>query len=216
MIGTFLSSDQVIFSLVYFWFSSHHHNKHFSHCCCCCCDYFSSCHHRTLCSSFTLHDCAGDHSLHLRAGIHHLWQRQLHLCWYSFSSTPNQPLRTCDDYYNVSVWNMNSLFVPCVSDIDECELFHNGQAGRLCLHACVNTPGGYRCSCPAGYDVTRDGRSCKGPFIIFAFIKPGSKTTPWVERVTKKGISNQWHHWCLMRSCHGCKNNRNLIIVVYS
>ncbi|KAG5839258.1 hypothetical protein ANANG_G00203140 [Anguilla anguilla] len=26
-------------------------------------------------------------------------------------------------------------------DIDECELFHMGQAGRLCLHNCVNTPG---------------------------------------------------------------------------
>uniref|UniRef100_A0A8C7TIQ0 Uncharacterized protein n=1 Tax=Oncorhynchus mykiss TaxID=8022 RepID=A0A8C7TIQ0_ONCMY len=28
-------------------------------------------------------------------------------------------------------------------------------------HACVNTPGGYRCTCPAGYNVTRDGRNCK-------------------------------------------------------
>ncbi len=54
-------------------------------------------------------------------------------------------------------------------DIDECELFHNGQAGRLCLHACVNTPGGYRCSCPAGYNVTRDGRSCKGAVEFFFF-----------------------------------------------
>uniref|UniRef100_A0A3B3V6D3 Fibulin-7-like n=1 Tax=Poecilia latipinna TaxID=48699 RepID=A0A3B3V6D3_9TELE len=34
-------------------------------------------------------------------------------------------------------------------------------SGKLCLHKCVNTPGGYRCSCPAGYNVTRDGRSCK-------------------------------------------------------
>ena len=51
-------------------------------------------------------------------------------------------------------------------DIDECELFHNGQAGRLCLHTCVNTAGGYRCTCPAGYNVTRDGRSCKGVFFF--------------------------------------------------
>ncbi|KAL0168555.1 hypothetical protein M9458_036777, partial [Cirrhinus mrigala] len=34
-------------------------------------------------------------------------------------------------------------------------------AGRLCLHACVNTAGGYRCTCPAGYNLTRDGRNCK-------------------------------------------------------
>ncbi len=47
-------------------------------------------------------------------------------------------------------------------DIDECKLFHNGPAGRLCLHVCVNTAGGYRCSCPAGYNVTPDGRNCKG------------------------------------------------------
>uniref|UniRef100_A0A8C2C3G2 Fibulin 7 n=1 Tax=Cyprinus carpio TaxID=7962 RepID=A0A8C2C3G2_CYPCA len=48
---------------------------------------------------------------------------------------------------------------PCY--IDECKLFHDGPAGRLCLHACVNTAGGYRCSCPAGYSVTPDGRNCK-------------------------------------------------------
>ena len=52
-------------------------------------------------------------------------------------------------------------------DIDECELFHNGQAGKLCLHACVNTPGGYRCTCPVGYNVTRDGRSCRGALTYF-------------------------------------------------
>uniref|UniRef100_A0A8C7CVX3 Fibulin 7 n=1 Tax=Oncorhynchus kisutch TaxID=8019 RepID=A0A8C7CVX3_ONCKI len=46
-------------------------------------------------------------------------------------------------------------------NIDECEFFHMGQAGRLCLHACVNSPGGYRCTCPAGYNLTRDGRNCK-------------------------------------------------------
>ncbi|XP_043089549.1 fibulin-7 [Puntigrus tetrazona] len=47
------------------------------------------------------------------------------------------------------------------TDIDECKLFHKGPAGRLCLHECVNTAGGYRCSCPAGYSVTPDGRNCK-------------------------------------------------------
>ncbi|XP_056322954.1 fibulin-7 [Danio aesculapii] len=47
------------------------------------------------------------------------------------------------------------------TDIDECKLFHNGPAGRLCLHTCVNTAGGYRCSCPTGYNLTRDGRNCK-------------------------------------------------------
>uniref|UniRef100_A0A665SYN5 Fibulin 7 n=1 Tax=Echeneis naucrates TaxID=173247 RepID=A0A665SYN5_ECHNA len=61
---------------------------------------------------------------------------------------------TCEPGYTISGRDSNIY-------IDECELFHNGQAGKLCLHACVNTPGGYRCSCPVGYNVTRDGRSCK-------------------------------------------------------
>ncbi|XP_023646214.1 fibulin-7 [Paramormyrops kingsleyae] len=47
------------------------------------------------------------------------------------------------------------------TDVDECTLFHEGQGGRLCLHNCVNTPGGYRCTCPSGYNVTRDSRGCK-------------------------------------------------------
>uniref|UniRef100_A0A665T9Q3 Fibulin 7 n=1 Tax=Echeneis naucrates TaxID=173247 RepID=A0A665T9Q3_ECHNA len=63
---------------------------------------------------------------------------------------------TCEPGYTISGRDSNIC-----TDIDECELFHNGQAGKLCLHACVNTPGGYRCSCPVGYNVTRDGRSCK-------------------------------------------------------
>ncbi|CAJ1048778.1 fibulin-7-like [Xyrichtys novacula] len=63
---------------------------------------------------------------------------------------------TCEPGYTISGRDSNTC-----TDIDECELFHNGQAGRLCLHTCVNTPGGYRCSCPAGYNSTRDGRSCK-------------------------------------------------------
>lgn len=63
---------------------------------------------------------------------------------------------TCEPGYTISRQD-NSI----CTDIDECKLFHNGQAGRLCLHSCVNTPGGYRCTCPTGYDVTRDGRNCK-------------------------------------------------------
>ncbi|KAM7015540.1 fibulin-7-like [Tautogolabrus adspersus] len=63
---------------------------------------------------------------------------------------------TCEPGYTISGRDSNTC-----TDIDECELFHNGQAGRLCLHTCINTPGGYRCSCPVGYNSTRDGRSCK-------------------------------------------------------
>lgn len=89
---------------------------------------------------------------------------------YTCTGTPNSFSRTQTihfSYYDVSIWVVRHVCVLCILDIDECELFHNGQAGRLCLHACVNTPGGYRCSCPAGYNVTRDGRSCKGEKSFF-------------------------------------------------
>lgn len=65
-------------------FSLCHHDKHLcrhlpSHRRC---RYLASCHHWALCSSITLHYNAGDHPLHLRARIHHLWQGQQHLHWY--------------------------------------------------------------------------------------------------------------------------------------
>ncbi|XP_077088633.1 fibulin-7 [Siphateles boraxobius] len=63
---------------------------------------------------------------------------------------------TCEPGFSIS-GRENSV----CTDIDECKLFHMGQAGRLCLYTCVNTAGGYRCSCPAGYNLTRDGRNCK-------------------------------------------------------
>uniref|UniRef100_A0A8C6KD91 Fibulin 7 n=2 Tax=Nothobranchius TaxID=28779 RepID=A0A8C6KD91_NOTFU len=63
---------------------------------------------------------------------------------------------TCEPGYTISGRDSYTC-----TDIDECEVLHNGPAGRLCLHKCINTPGGYRCSCPAGYNVTTDGRSCK-------------------------------------------------------
>ncbi|XP_051512425.1 fibulin-7 isoform X2 [Myxocyprinus asiaticus] len=72
------------------------------------------------------------------------------------SQVQGTTLCTCEPGYTISGRD-NSI----CTDIDECKLFHNGQAGRLCLHSCVNTPGGYRCTCPAGYIVTQDGRSCK-------------------------------------------------------
>ena len=32
----------------------------------------------------------------------------------------------------------------------------------LCRNGrCRNTPGGFTCECPAGYELTRDGRNCR-------------------------------------------------------
>uniref|UniRef100_A0A4W3JXS0 Fibulin-7-like protein n=1 Tax=Callorhinchus milii TaxID=7868 RepID=A0A4W3JXS0_CALMI len=48
----------------------------------------------------------------------------------------------------------------CLSDVDECELFQRERQARLCAHACVNTPGSYRCTCPPGYTLQEEGRGC--------------------------------------------------------
>lgn len=53
--------------------------------------------------------------------------------------------------------------VVCVfSDVNECEVYRLDQGGKLCVHECVNVPGSYRCSCPSGYKLLPDGRSCEG------------------------------------------------------
>ncbi|MBN3298436.1 FBLN7 protein, partial [Amia calva] len=47
------------------------------------------------------------------------------------------------------------------ADVNECEVYKQDGAARLCMHACVNIPGSYRCSCPTGYRLLADGRSCE-------------------------------------------------------
>ena len=42
-------------------------------------------------------------------------------------------------------------------DIDEC-LRHTSN----CTHKCVNTAGGFYCTCPQGYVLASDHRSCTG------------------------------------------------------
>ncbi|XP_032099572.1 fibulin-7 isoform X2 [Sapajus apella] len=46
-------------------------------------------------------------------------------------------------------------------DVNECELYGQEGRPRLCMHACVNTPGSYRCTCPSGYRTLADGKSCE-------------------------------------------------------
>uniref|UniRef100_A0A3B4T9D6 EGF-like domain-containing protein n=1 Tax=Seriola dumerili TaxID=41447 RepID=A0A3B4T9D6_SERDU len=41
------------------------------------------------------------------------------------------------------------------SDINECH-------EERCEWQCVNLPGSYRCICPRGYTLQRDGKRCKG------------------------------------------------------
>uniref|UniRef100_A0A3B4Z556 EGF-like domain-containing protein n=1 Tax=Seriola lalandi dorsalis TaxID=1841481 RepID=A0A3B4Z556_SERLL len=47
------------------------------------------------------------------------------------------------------------FWCPWRSDINECH-------EERCEWQCVNLPGSYRCICPRGYTLQRDGKRCKG------------------------------------------------------
>lgn len=44
----------------------------------------------------------------------------------------------------------------CPTDIDDCA------NSPCCQQVCANTPGGYECSCFAGYRLNTDGCGCEG------------------------------------------------------
>lgn len=44
-----------------------------------------------------------------------------------------------------------------VAEFDECALQTHG-----CEHNCVNTLGGYECSCRIGFELHSDGKHCEG------------------------------------------------------
>ena len=58
-------------------------------------------------------------------------------------------------------WWICSLICRCMLiDVDECE------SARQCANGqCVNTEGGYRCVCAAGYHLNVDGTDCEGTFV---------------------------------------------------
>lgn len=48
-------------------------------------------------------------------------------------------------------------YLSLITDLNECN-----QAPKPCNFICKNTEGSYQCSCPKGYILQEDGRSCKG------------------------------------------------------
>ncbi|XP_048865331.1 fibulin-7 isoform X1 [Brienomyrus brachyistius] len=64
---------------------------------------------------------------------------------------------SCDAGFHMSGTSDSSI----CQDVNECEVYKVERGGKLCAHACVNIPGSYRCSCPAGYRLLPDGRSCE-------------------------------------------------------
>lgn len=50
-------------------------------------------------------------------------------------------------------------------DVNECEVYRLDKGVKLCVHECVNVPGSYHCSCPSGYKLLHDRRSCEGEWL---------------------------------------------------
>ncbi|XP_042708692.1 fibulin-7 isoform X2 [Chrysemys picta bellii] len=64
---------------------------------------------------------------------------------------------SCEAGFHMSGTADNSI----CQDVNECEVYKLEGAPRLCMYACVNVPGSYRCSCPSGYKILGDGKSCE-------------------------------------------------------
>ncbi|XP_017558120.1 fibulin-7 [Pygocentrus nattereri] len=64
---------------------------------------------------------------------------------------------SCDAGFHMSGTSDSSI----CQDVNECEVYKADSGGLLCAHVCVNIPGSYHCSCPSGYKLLADGRSCE-------------------------------------------------------
>uniref|UniRef100_A0A3B5B1X0 Fibulin 7 n=1 Tax=Stegastes partitus TaxID=144197 RepID=A0A3B5B1X0_9TELE len=83
------------------------------------------------------------------------------------ASNPCQNGGTCVDGVNQykctcpQNWSGSHCQHQTQTDVNECEVYRLDQGGKLCVHECVNVPGSYHCSCPSGYKLLPDGRSCE-------------------------------------------------------
>ncbi|XP_054844601.1 fibulin-7 isoform X2 [Eublepharis macularius] len=64
---------------------------------------------------------------------------------------------SCEAGFHMSGTAENSI----CQDVNECEVYKLEGAPRLCMHTCINIPGSYHCSCPSGYRIFSDGKSCE-------------------------------------------------------
>lgn len=62
-----------------------------------------------------------------------------------------------DAEHSKNLLNGLLLCLSLITDLNECN-----QAPNPCNFICKNTEGSYQCSCPKGYILQEDGRSCKG------------------------------------------------------
>ena len=61
-------------------------------------------------------------------------------------------------HLSVSLWS-HGVSLP-VTDINECDLENR------CQHECTNLPGSYRCTCPDGYRLSDNKRTCEGTLSV--------------------------------------------------
>lgn len=61
---------------------------------------------------------------------------------------------------------ITNSYILLLSDMDECSF-----SEFLCQHECVNQPGSYFCSCPPGYVLLEDNRSCQGKTVQRGWIE---------------------------------------------
>lgn len=66
-----------------------------------------------------------------------------------------------------------NLPVALDTDLDECS-----QSPKPCNFICKNTEGSYQCSCPRGYVLQEDGKTCRGE------AGPGAPATPAASRLS--------------------------------
>ena len=52
---------------------------------------------------------------------------------------------------------LNGFYWGSCHDINECE---RGEEVHSCSHICQNLPGSFRCRCPVGFALAKDGRTC--------------------------------------------------------
>ena len=64
-------------------------------------------------------------------------------------------------YITCCIYRLVTVLFCFIADIDECEIW-KARGGRLCSGVCENTIGSYICTCPPGYRILTDGKTCQG------------------------------------------------------